>query len=70
VLFCGVKWRVMAMLERSGFAAKYGPERFLRTEAQALARAWELVGCDHRERCPLQAPPSQPVLTPAQNGQI
>jgi SulP family sulfate permease len=61
VLFCGVKWRVMAVLERSGFLTRHGKARFVRTEREAFVLAWNLIGCDHREQCPLNSDRTHPA---------
>jgi SulP family sulfate permease len=63
MLFSGVKKQVWEVLERAGVIAHLGPERFFRTEEQALHHAWERLGPDHAADCPLNivcplAPPS------------
>lgn len=47
-------------LERSGFVAFLGPDRFFRRAEDAIEHAWKAMDCDHVRECPLyRLPPAE-----------
>lgn len=53
LVFTGLKKQVREVFARSGLEQQLGPDRFFRTDAQALAYAWQRLGADHAAHCPL-----------------
>ena len=53
LLFTGLKKQVLDVFMRTGLYEKLGPERFFRTEDQALDHVWKLLGNNHEVDCPL-----------------
>ncbi|MDH5655165.1 MAG: SulP family inorganic anion transporter, partial [Spirochaetia bacterium] len=53
ILFCGLKQQVVNVLMRTGLYEQIGEEHFFRTEEQALEYAWEKLGDNHKQDCPL-----------------
>lgn len=53
IFFTGLKKQVLDVLERTGVYRHIGPERFFRTEEQALHHVWEALGNGHEADCPL-----------------
>jgi SulP family sulfate permease len=62
MLFSGLKKQVLDVFGRTGLGDKLGPNRFFRTEDQALEYAWNQLGDNHEADCPLNVVcPVQPV---------
>lgn len=53
LLFTGLKKQVREVFARAGLERELGPQAFFRTDAQALAYAWQRLGPDHAAQCPL-----------------
>ena len=53
VLFARVKQQIMDVLVRAGFIKQFGDWRFFRRTEHALEYAWEKLGGDHKNTCPL-----------------
>ena len=53
LLFTGLKKQVMDVFLRTGLYERLGPERFFRTEDQALDHVWKALGNNHEVDCPL-----------------
>ena len=53
ILFAGLKKQVMDVFLRTGLHEQLGPQRFFRTEDQALDYAWKALGNNHEVDCPL-----------------
>ncbi len=53
VLFTGLKKQVIDVFMRTGLHERLGPQRFFRTEDQALDHAWKALGNNHEVDCPL-----------------
>ena len=53
LLFARAKKQIMDILIRTGFVESHGKEKFFRICAHALNYAWERLGEDHKETCPL-----------------
>jgi anti-anti-sigma factor len=53
LLFTGLKKQVLEVFQRTGLYDKLGPQRFFRTDDQALEYAWTKLGNNHEADCPL-----------------
>jgi SulP family sulfate permease len=53
VLFARVKQQIMEVLVRAGFVEQFGDWRFFRRTEHALEYAWEKLGENHKNTCPL-----------------
>ncbi len=53
LLFTGLKKQVMDVFLRTGLHERLGPQRFFRTEDQALDHVWKALGNNHEVDCPL-----------------
>lgn len=53
MLFTGLKKQVIDVFQRTGLYSRLGPDRFFRTEEQALDYAWKQLGGNHEVDCPL-----------------
>ena len=53
LLIARAKKQIMDILERTGFIDSHGPERFFRLRTRAFHYAWDKLGPDHAETCPL-----------------
>ena len=61
VLFARVKQQIMEVLVRAGFIKEFGDWRFFRRTEHALEFAWEKLGDNHKNTCPLHLPsPTNP----------
>uniref|UniRef100_UPI003559DD6C SulP family inorganic anion transporter n=1 Tax=Sulfuricaulis sp. TaxID=2003553 RepID=UPI003559DD6C len=62
LLFTGLKKQVLDVFTRTGLYERLGPQRFFRTEDQALDHVWKALGNNHEVDCPLNI--VCPVLPP------
>ncbi|MEK7223938.1 MAG: SulP family inorganic anion transporter [Pseudomonadota bacterium] len=53
LLFTGLKKQVLDVFMRTGLYERLGPQRFFRTEDQALDHVWKALGNNHEVDCPL-----------------
>ena len=53
LLFTGLKRQVLEVFQRTGLYARFGAQRFFRTDDQALEFAWTQIGNNHEADCPL-----------------
>ncbi|WP_197703160.1 SulP family inorganic anion transporter [Sulfurifustis variabilis] len=53
MVFTGLKKQVIDAFQRTGLYRRLGPDRFFRTEEQALDQAWKELGGNHEADCPL-----------------
>jgi len=53
LLFTGLKKQVMDVFLCAGLYERLGPQRFFRTEDQALDHVWRTLGNNHEADCPL-----------------
>ncbi len=53
IFFIGLKKQVLNVLKRTGVYGRLGPQRFFRTEEQALHHFWGALGVGHEVDCPL-----------------
>jgi SulP family sulfate permease len=58
VLFARAKKQIMEVLVRAGFVEQFGGWRFFRRTEHALEYAWEKLGENHKNTCPLHMPRS------------
>ena len=62
VLFARVKRQIVDVLVRAGFIKQFGERRFFRRAEHALEYAWEKLGENHKDTCPLHLPsPTNPA---------
>ncbi len=59
LLIARAKKQIMDILKRTGFVEAMGVERFFRLRTHAFEYAWEKLGDNHAETCPLKV--SQPL---------
>ena len=59
LLVARAKKQIMDILQRTGFVDTMGKERFFRLRTHAFEYAWEKLGDDHADTCPLKV--SQPL---------
>ncbi len=53
LLFARAKLQIMDILKRTKFVENHGKEKFFRLRTHAFKYAWERLGEDHKETCPL-----------------
>jgi SulP family sulfate permease len=56
LLIARAKKQIMDILNRTGFVDAMGRERFFRLRTHAFEYAWEKLGDNHAETCPLKVP--------------
>jgi len=69
VLFARVKQQIMEVLVRAGFIKQFGDWRFFRRTEHALEFAWDKLGDNHKNTCPLHLPhPTNPEKDTSESG--
>ncbi|KPJ91400.1 MAG: hypothetical protein AMJ55_11895 [Gammaproteobacteria bacterium SG8_15] len=69
VLFARVKQQIMEVLVRAGFIKQFGDWRFFRRTEHALEFAWDKLGDNHKNTCPLHLPhPTDPEKDTSESG--
>ncbi|MGB5397621.1 MAG: sulfate permease [Gammaproteobacteria bacterium] len=63
LLFARAKKQITDILLRTGFMESHGKERFFRLRTQAFNYAWDKLGDNHAETCPLRV--AKPIEEPA-----
>ena len=56
LLIARAKKQIMDILNRTGFVESMGRERFFRLRTHAFEYAWEKLGDNHADTCPLKVP--------------
>ena len=63
LLFARAKKQITDILLRTGFMESHGKEKFFRLRTQAFNYAWDKLGDNHAETCPLRV--AKPIEEPA-----
>ena len=53
LLFARAKMQIMDILKRTKFVENHGKEKFFRIRTHAFNYAWEKLGHNHKDTCPL-----------------